>query len=157
MNVGQVIELARGWVEVYGSQKAGFCGAHLMGGLQECATAFDRATEVTRTPIPLGHKLQPYVKPYLVEGAREMIDEGCHREAVLWIYGFLWISNTAIQMDAPEDEKPQFQMKINQLTSDLDLRTSQDMEARCQQAKELTDSIFKAADLIVSQNPEIIE
>ena len=53
--------------------------------LQECATAFDRAVEVTRTPIPLGHKLQPYVKPYLVEGAREMIDEGYHREAVLWI------------------------------------------------------------------------
>lgn len=43
------------------------------------------------------------------------------------------------------------------ITSDLGLRTSQDMEARCQQAKELTDSIFKAADVIVSQNPEIME
>lgn len=125
--------------------------------LQDSATAFDRATEVTRTPIPFGHKLQTYVKPYLVEGAKEMIDEGYHREALLWIHAFLWISNTAIQMDAPEGQKTQFQIKIDQLTSDLGLRASQDIESRFQQAKELTDSIFKVADLIVSQNPEIME
>lgn len=33
MNVGQVTELAREWVETEGSQTLGFCGAHLMGAL----------------------------------------------------------------------------------------------------------------------------
>jgi hypothetical protein len=33
MNVGQVIELTREWVELYGSQMPGFVGAHLMGSL----------------------------------------------------------------------------------------------------------------------------
>jgi hypothetical protein len=33
MNVGQVIELAKEWVETYGSRTPGFCGAHLMGSL----------------------------------------------------------------------------------------------------------------------------
>jgi hypothetical protein len=33
MNVGQVIELAKEWVEIYGSRTPGFCGAHLTGGL----------------------------------------------------------------------------------------------------------------------------
>jgi hypothetical protein len=31
MNVGQVITLVKEWVEVYGSHRPGFCGAHLTG------------------------------------------------------------------------------------------------------------------------------
>ncbi|HEU0295669.1 MAG TPA: hypothetical protein VFR47_23220 [Anaerolineales bacterium] len=33
MYVGQVIELAKEWVETYGNRTPGFCGAHLMGSL----------------------------------------------------------------------------------------------------------------------------
>ena len=33
MNVGQIIECATGWVELYGRHTPGFCGAHLMGGI----------------------------------------------------------------------------------------------------------------------------
>lgn len=33
MNVGQVIELAKEWVETYSNRTPGFCGAHLVGSL----------------------------------------------------------------------------------------------------------------------------
>jgi hypothetical protein len=125
--------------------------------LEVCATAFDRAVEVTRTPIPYRYKLHPHVKPYFIDGAKEMIDEGYHREAVLWITAALGISSTAIQIDGLEDEKPAFQLKVNQLLSDLGLITSQDVASRFQRAKALTDRIFKVADTIASQNPKIIE
>ena len=125
--------------------------------LQDCATAFDRAIEVTRTPIPAGFRLSPHVKPSFVGGLREMIEEGDHREAVLWIGAHLLLSNSAIQMDAPEDEKPQFQMIVDEFVSDLGLRTSEDISSRYQRAKELTDSIFEVADDIVRRNPDIVE
>ena len=127
------------------------------GQLQACAAAFDRAVVVTRTPIPDGAKLQAYVKPYFIEGAREMINEGHHREAVLWIAAGLLISNSAIQLDAPANEKTMFQMKVTQLAADLGLITTQDIGYRVQRASELTELIFEAAAAIAHQNPEIVE
>ena len=69
----------------------------------------------------------------------------------------LWGANKAIQVDAPEDEKPHFQMKMDQLLSDLGWGTLEDVASRYQRAKELTDSIFEAADDIVRRHPDIIE
>ena len=37
MNAGQVIDIAREWVETQFSQTPGFCGAHLMGSLSRMA------------------------------------------------------------------------------------------------------------------------
>lgn len=50
--------------------------------LQECAVTFDRAVQIVRTPVIYKFKLQPHVRPYIVEGAQAMIDEGFHREAM---------------------------------------------------------------------------
>ena len=33
MNVRQVVQLANEWVELYGKQMQGFCGAYLTGGI----------------------------------------------------------------------------------------------------------------------------
>lgn len=124
--------------------------------LRDCTIAFDRAVEVTRTSVPFGFKLHSFIRPYVVEGIQEMLDEGCHREAMWWTGVFLWISNNAIQVDAPEEEKLQFQAIANRLFSDMGINTPQDIACRFQQAKALTEKVFKAADDIVSRNPEII-
>ena len=61
MNVKQVIELAKEWVEIYGSQTPGFCGAHLMGSINHMPpdTPFpaykdvDLSQELTTTHLSL--------------------------------------------------------------------------------------------------------
>jgi len=123
--------------------------------LPDCAAAFDKAVEVTQTPFPLKFKLHPHVKPYFIEGSREMIKEGYHREAVLWIAASSWISTHAIQLDAPEDDKPPFLAAANKLLSDLKLTTPEEVESRIQEAKELTKHVFKVADFIVNENAKI--
>jgi hypothetical protein len=125
--------------------------------LLECAAAFDKAVEVTRTPIPYQFKLHAYVKPYVIEGAQEMIDAGSHREAMLWIAVAVLLANNAIQIDAAEADRPAFQEKANRLASKLGLDTMQTVKIRLQQAQALTDSVFKASDEIVSRNPAIID
>src|SRR5262249_36536261 len=62
--------------------------------LGDCALAFDRAVAVTRTPVPFQFKLKPHVRPYIIAGAQEMIDQGYHREAMFWISGFLMFANS---------------------------------------------------------------
>jgi len=125
--------------------------------LLECAAVFDKALEVTRTPVPYQFKLHAYVKPYVIAGAQEMIDAGSHREAMLWIAVSILLANNAIQLDAAEADRPAFQEKANRLASNLGLNTMQDVMTRQQQARALTDSIFQAADEIVSRNPAIID
>jgi hypothetical protein len=124
--------------------------------LRDCSIAFDRAVEVTRTPVPFGFKLHAFVKPYVVDGVQEMLDEGCHREAMFWAGAFLWISNNAIQADAPEEEKLQFQLIMNRLYSDMGISTPQDVAVHFQYTRSLTEKVFKFADDIVSRNPEVI-
>jgi hypothetical protein len=142
-------------LKVYGS--AHFSRSDVEAYLPICARAFDKAVEVKQTPIPYGFKLQSYVKPYFIDGAKEMIDEGFHREALLWISAGILISTNAIQIDASEEEKPIFLANAYRLLSDLGLTTSEDIESRIQQARALTDRVFKVADTIVSQNSEILE
>jgi hypothetical protein len=125
--------------------------------LQAGIAAFDRAAEVHRTPCPYGFKLHPHVRPYFLEATQEMIDEGHHREAVAWIWVFHYISNTAIQNDAPEEEKPQFQSVFDHLLSGLDLLTPQAWPDRVQQAQELIDEISGIADGVVMCHPDIVD
>jgi hypothetical protein len=125
--------------------------------LQECAVAFDRAVAVKRTPSSWGFKLRPHIRPYAIEGAQEMIDEGHHREAMLWIEAFFAIALVAIQNDAPQEEKPRFQATFGRLLSDLGLTTPDDWASRLRQAGSLADEVFKAADDIVEHNPGVMD
>ena len=123
--------------------------------LVDCEAAFDKAVQVTRTPFPFRFKLHPHVKPYFIEGSRDMIEEGFHREAVPWIAAGSLISAYAIQLDAPEDEKPPFLAAAYKLLSALKLTSREEIESRVQQAKALTERVYKVADFIVNENSDI--
>lgn len=121
--------------------------------LNDAAATFDRAVEVTRTAIPYGFKLHPHVRPYLVDGFQELIQEGHHREVTLWIMLMLIISNSAIQLDAPDAEKPLFQARLERLLQEIGLGTPHDVEAHLQGARELASNIFMLADEMVEHLP----
>ena len=113
-------------------------------------------SEMMRVAVP-GRKIGIFLGPHVVQGSKEMIVEGHHREAMSWIAALLWTSNTAIQIDAPDAEKPQYQAKLNRLLSDMGLSTDHDIQSRFQPAKELADDVFEVADDIVSRHPEILD
>jgi hypothetical protein len=117
--------------------------------LDNCTVAFDCAVEVTCTPVPLQAKLQPHVRPYLVDGAREMIAQGYHREAMFWISGFLLFANTAIQCDAPAADKPRFQAMFDQLIAEMALSTPANIAARAREAQARANALFAVADELV--------
>ncbi len=119
--------------------------------LQDCALAFDCAVKVTRTPVPFHFKLQPHIRPYVVMGAREMIDQGFHREAMFWIAGFLMFANGAIQADAPDGEKPIFQAKLDRVRENMGFRTPADVMERRRTAEELASEVCAVADTILER------
>ena len=125
--------------------------------MQECAVAFDRAVAVKRTPFPWDVKLHAHIRPYAIEGSREMIDAGYHREAMFAIELFLVLSIIAIQNDAPEEDKPPFQALFGRFLGDLGVTTPADWRSRLERAKKLAEEIFRVADEIVESNAEIAD
>ena len=124
------------------------------GYLHDCALAFDLATAVSRTPVPFQVKFQPHVRPYIIAGAQEMIEQGYHREAMFWIAGFLMFANTAIQADAPAAEKPRFQGMLDRLMTQMGLSAPTAVATRVREAELLTDAIVAVADALIEQRSE---
>jgi hypothetical protein len=125
--------------------------------LADCAEMFDVATAVTKTPVPFQRKLRPFVRPYIVDGAQVMIDQGYHREAMFWITLFLTVSNAAIQADAAEAERAVYQVRFDRFLGKVGWDQIGDLDARIDRAYSVMDQVFRIADQITEQNPRIVD
>jgi hypothetical protein len=146
-------ELAERLLEVIGF--AHMSATSVAAYLQECAATFDRAVQITRTPVLYKFKLQPHVRPYIIEGAQAMIDEGYHREAMYWIWTNLAVAWNAIQTDGTEEEKPLYQAKLDRLLLDMGWLDPQARQPRLVQAQILADDVFRVVGRIVDSNPKL--
>lgn len=117
--------------------------------LRECIAAFDRAVKVKRTPFFGDYNIHSYVRPYLVEGGQEIIDKGYYREVMFWISLFHYLANVAIQNDASETEKSQYQAGFERLLSGLGLYPLNDWQSRLQLAGNIAEEFSRLVDKII--------
>lgn len=125
--------------------------------LSECIGAFDRAVEVYRTPFHGDWDVCPDMRPIIVEGTREMIESGCHREAVMWILVIRALAQTAIDNDAPEEERKTSSNRYRELVSHLHLLSENDIRERVETTIGILGEIMQTAEAIISSNPEITD
>lgn len=114
--------------------------------LDQCAAAFSRAVALYQTPIPYGFMLRPYMRPYLVDGAREMIAQGYVREATFWILAMGADAYLVLSNDAPEPEKSTFAAEMAAMEAALGYSTPAAWDARILAAETLAAEIFRLAD-----------
>lgn len=121
--------------------------------LGQSIVAFDRAVQVYRTPIPFSFALRPHVRPYHLEGALEMIEEGKHREAMYWIScldtAFLVLLN-----DAPDGEKPVFAAQLQAMYAALGYTSAEGWAERVAIAERLAPECYRIADALAKLQPE---
>jgi hypothetical protein len=120
---------------------------------EKAGVMFDRAVAVKRSPSPLGFKLHAHIRPYLVEGARELIEEGLHRE-VMWALTIAYLAcNAAIQNDGNAGEKAHYEARYREMLGPVAADTSAERQARARRARHLADEVFALADELVARNP----
>jgi hypothetical protein len=100
------------------------------GFLQDAVDSFDRAIEVFKTPIPYAYKLEPFIRPYLLDGTRELFAENGYRESLFWIARFLIIACMVILNDGTEEEKPVIAARLARFTKALGLDTEEARQQR---------------------------
>jgi hypothetical protein len=141
MPVEQVIERTKEWVS----------------NLRDAAEAFDLAVKVKRTPHQFGHKMHAHLRPYLVEGTQEMIDEGYYCEVVGWTMAFYDASMQIIQIDAPSQLTANMQTKFDGCMSQFALDAAAPWKMRIEEAKAIFREVFMLADEIIACNPAIFD
>ncbi|MFF2961954.1 hypothetical protein ACFVT1_24150 [Streptomyces sp. NPDC057963] len=70
--------------------------------LDELARTFDAAARVARTPFFFSSDITAEARPIAIEGSRQLIERGDHREAVFWIIATFARCHAVLAADAPD-------------------------------------------------------
>jgi hypothetical protein len=139
---------------------AEFSPARAAQVLAEGAAAFDLALTLRHRPhpfLPGEHKLHPHLRPYVVDGSREMIAAGYHREALPWIAALSLATTDLILYAGTAEVRPTFAARRAALLRELGFDDERARAAKRGQMTRLGERVFALAEEIVAAHPAIVD
>lgn len=125
--------------------------------LDALAEAFDAAKAVIRTPFFFASDISDTARPIAIDGSREMIDGGWHREAVFWIAATYSRCRKVMWDDAPAAERERFTPGYRALLGDLGIASFADLQQRSGVIREALPRVWEVAEAIMAANSGIAE
>jgi hypothetical protein len=122
--------------------------------LAAMAEAFDAAKVAIRTPYRFGSDIGDSARPIAIDGSRELIERGLHREAVFWIAATYSRCRTILAVDAPQ-LIARFDPGYRELLADLGLASFADRQRRGEQVVAQLPRVWEVAEAIMAANPAI--
>lgn len=120
-----------------------------------CAEAYDAATTILQTPFMLASNIRSFARPIAIGGGQELIAEGFHREAMVWIAFIHTLCHTAFANDAPEDMRARFAPGYQHLLTALGVSTLDQLAERKQMIGQLIPDLWSVVEEIIDANPAI--
>lgn len=124
--------------------------------LDAVAEAFDAAAAVVRSPVFFATDISAAARPIAIDGSRELIARGDHREAVFWIVATACRCRLIFAADAPE-QMLRFAPAFHDLPADLGIASFGDLRRRRAETAALVPAVWSAAEAIMAANPGIEE
>jgi len=124
--------------------------------LDAVAEAFDVASAVVRTPVFYATEISAAARPIAIDGGREMIARGDHREAVFWLVATACRCQMILAADAPE-EVARFAPAFRALLIDLGVASFADLQRRRAETTALVPAVWAAAEAIMAANPALVD
>lgn len=125
---------------------------HHLAALTE---VFDAAKDVVKTPFPFTSDITDIARPIAIDGSRDLIERGLHREAVFWIVATYSRCQKVLYHDAPLAMQERFDPGYRQLLGDLGIASFRDLEQRREQVESCLPRVWEVAVAIMAANPEI--
>lgn len=134
--------------------------AHLSPGqvaahLPALADAFDAAAAVIQTPVFFASDLSEHARPIALDGSRQLIESGWHREAVFWMIVTYTRCQQVLFQDAPRALQDRFTPGYLALLADVGISDPADLTPRSAQVRSFLPRLQGMADTILAANPEI--
>ncbi len=125
------------------------------GLLAACSNSFQAAVEVVRTPFFNTNLLRPEARPLALDGSQELIEQGAHRETVLWILVIHSWCQKALSNDGPAQMRDRLGVHYRTLLDALGIGSWAKLKARQATIEALLPRIWAAAETILEANPAI--
>lgn len=123
--------------------------------LAALAAAFDAAKGIIKTPFPFAADLSDQARPVAIDGSRELIARGDHREAIFWMVATYSRCETVLHCDAPAAMQGKFTPGYRRLLGDLGIATFADLQRRAERIKAFLPEMWSVAEAIMAANPGI--
>jgi hypothetical protein len=123
--------------------------------LAALTNAFDAAKAVVKTPFFFASDLSDIARPIAIDGSRELIERGYHREAIFWMVATYSRCQKTLYHDAPVEMQDRFSPGYRQLLGDLGITSPADLQQRGEQVREFLPRLWEVAEAIIAANPGI--
>jgi hypothetical protein len=125
------------------------CVEHHLAAL---ADAFDATKAVVKTPFFFAPDISDIARPIAIDGSRELIERGYHREALFWMVATYSRCQKVLHHDAPVEMQDRFSPGYRQLLGDLGIASYADLQERSAQIKGLLPRVWEVAEDIMAAN-----
>lgn len=125
---------------------------HHLGTLEK---VFDAAAIAARTPFPFSSDITPEAKSIAIDGSRELIGRGEHREAAFWMAATFSRCYHILAVDAETAARRHCEAFFARFLADLGIRSSEDLCRRAEAGLRFLPSLWETAERIMFANPDI--
>jgi hypothetical protein len=130
---------------------------HARQHLEALAAAFDATAAHLDPAFRFAADLRPDARCVAIEGSRELIDAGLHREAVFWILATFSRCLQGLRSDAPDAVRALCDVGFRDLLGQLGLETRADLDARADHIRATVPRLEAVAEGIIGTTPEIVD
>jgi hypothetical protein len=125
--------------------------AHHLAALTE---VFDAASATGNTAFPFSSDISAIARPIAIDGSRDLIERGDHREAVFWMV----VTYSRCQKILDHEAlalRHRFDDGYRRLLGDLGIMSFPDLQARAEAVRNALPGIMEVAESIIDANPAI--
>lgn len=123
--------------------------------LGEMESAFDPAVRYVRTRFWGGFFFQAFLRSKILDGVRELILQGHHREATLFLVHMRTLAQNALENDAPLAVKAELREGHRRLLSKLGIESPADINGKVDRLRKNLPEVMEAAETIIARNPAV--
>jgi hypothetical protein len=116
---------------------------------------FDAAKAVVKTPFFFASDISDIARPVAIDGSRELVERGHHREAIFWMVATYSRCQKVLHYDAPVEMQDRFSPGYRQLLGDLGIASFADLQQRNERIKGLLPRVWEVTEAIMVANPGI--
>ena len=117
--------------------------------------AFDAAARIIASPFPFASDITAEARPIAVDGSRDLIARGLHREAVFWIAVTWSRCHQVFYRDATSGVREHFSDGYRDLLADLGIGSYLDLRRRADAVTAFLPELWRIAEAIMAANPEV--
>lgn len=129
--------------------------AQVEAHLAPLAAAFDAAKTVIKTPFFFAADISDAARPVAIDGSRDLIARGYHREAIFWMVATYSRCQKVLYHDASDAMQAQFIPGYRHLLADLGIRSFADLAQGKAQIQAFLPQLWAVTEGILAANPAI--